>query len=573
MTLRATIGTLFLFCLLPLTAAPVAADDSLSVLCGEMVTRPTDHSVTITLAFTAPAEVSVRYGITPQSLSSNTPVATAVANIPLSFSLNGLPANARTFYQVQYRTPGEPVFRSRPVRSIQTARPKGSVFRVAIEADPHLDTSTSVEMLRRTFTNIAADQPDLLIDLGDTFMSEKIPGAGVAQVTSRALLLRAQFDTLCHSVPLYLVQGNHDGELGWLVSGTADALPVVAASIRKQFYPQPEPDGFYTGDSTPAPFVGLRQNYCAWSWGDAQFILLDPYFYTGKKPQASKDNWDWTLGKEQYDWFRRTLEQSSARYIFVFAHQIVGGKDTEGRGGIEAVPFYEMGGRNADSSNGFAVHRPGWAMPVHDLMVKHHVRAFFHGHDHVFVKQDLDGIVYQELPQPGYYNTINPDRSYSNTAMAATYGYTHGTVLSSSGYLRLTITDTAATAEYVRTYLPQHENAQRINGTVAFSYSFPAQPVTAVRPASVPADWLLEQNFPNPFNPTTTIRFSLPESAPVTITIHSLLGATVKTLVDDHMSAGIHTVSMDGSGLASGVYFCRMTSGGRAWNRKMLLLR
>ena len=79
----------------------------------------------------------------------------------------------------------------------------------------------------------------------------------------------------------------------------------------------------------------------------------------------------------------------------------MGGATPECRGGAEAAPFYEWGGKNADGTDGFEQNRPGWPAPIHQLLVQHRVTAVFHGHDHLYVKQDLDGIVYQEVPQPG----------------------------------------------------------------------------------------------------------------------------------------------------------------------------
>ena len=140
------------------------------------------------------------------------------------------------------------------------------------------------------------------------------------------------------------------------------------------------------------------------------------------------DNWGLTLGEAQYQWLKRTLETSDARFKFVFCHNLVGGLDQNMRGGIEAADKYEWGGKNADGSWGFAAHRPGWPLPIHQLMVENNVTIFFHGHDHLFVKQDLDGIVYQEVPQPSY-------ASYDKTDSAAEYGYTHGDVLGCCGYL------------------------------------------------------------------------------------------------------------------------------------------
>jgi hypothetical protein len=95
---------------------------------------------------------------------------------------------------------------------------------------------------------------------------------------------------------------------------------------------------------------------------------------------------------------------------------------------------------------------------------------------------------------------------------------------------------------------------------------------------SMPADFLVEQNRPNPFNPRTTIEFSLPHSARVTIDIYNLLGETIRTLVSQTMPAGDHSVVWDGradSGgeVSSGIYFYRLRADDFSTTKKMLLLR
>ncbi len=99
--------------------------------------------------------------------------------------------------------------------------------------------------------------------------------------------------------------------------------------------------------------------------------------------------------------------------------------------------------------------------------------------------------------------------------------------------------------------------------------------------AAVPGDYGLAQNFPNPFNPRTTIRFALPSVAEVRLTVFDLLGREVVTLAEGEMSAGGHVIAFDGEGLASGPYFCQLRYVCRAdahatpvvQTRKMVLAR
>jgi hypothetical protein len=135
------------------------------------------------------------------------------------------------------------------------------------------------------------------------------------------------------------------------------------------------------------------------------------------------------------------------------------------RGGIEAAPYFEWGGRNADGTAGFENRRPGWSMPIHQLLVQHGVTAVFHGHDHLYARQELDGIVYQAVPQPSAKN------SSSGASLAADYHYASGTIRSSSGHLRVGVAPDRVTVQYVRAWLPKDETAQRSNGQVDDAWS------------------------------------------------------------------------------------------------------
>jgi len=88
-----------------------------------------------------------------------------------------------------------------------------------------------------------------------------------------------------------------------------------------------------------------------------------------------------------------------------------------------------------------------------------------------------------------------------------------------------------------------------------------------------PTDFALEANYPNPFNPETTIRFALPVASHVVIEVYDLLGREVARLVDREMGAGHHTVVFEGRGLASGIYVYRMVSGSFEQHRTMLLVK
>lgn len=99
-------------------------------------------------------------------------------------------------------------------------------------------------------------------------------------------------------------------------------------------------------------------------------------------------------------------------------------------------------------------------------------------------------------------------------------------------------------------------------------------PLTNVEHAeAIPTAFTLEQNFPNPFNPTTTIVYALPVAAQVRLEVFDLLGRQVATLVNGRIEAGRHTVDFNAAGLGSGVYVYRLSTPDRVVSKTMMLLK
>jgi hypothetical protein len=222
----------------------------------------------------------------------------------------------------------------------------------------------------------------------------------------------------------------------------------------------------------PLESIGPLRDYYSWMWGDALFVVLDGYWHSpaqvdnelhqagGKKDHEGHKDRDWwgiTLGDAQYRWFAQTLAQSKAKYKFVFAHHVMG----TGRGGTDQAGLYEWGGMDSRSDQVFRQRRPGWELPIHQLMVKHSVTVFFQGHDHLFSRQERNGVIYQEVPMSAdqRYVAHNEDR------------YASGVKLPNSGHLRVTVSTEQVTVEYIRCYLPKDETAARKTGQIAYNYT------------------------------------------------------------------------------------------------------
>ena len=98
-------------------------------------------------------------------------------------------------------------------------------------------------------------------------------------------------------------------------------------------------------------------------------------------------------------------------------------------------------------------------------------------------------------------------------------------------------------------------------------------PATDTGSSALPRTFSLSENFPNPFNPTTTIRFEIPVASAIRLSVFDLLGHEVRVLVDSTVSAGSYEATLDAAGLASGIYLYRLRAGSFEQTRKMVLTR
>ena len=420
----------------------------------ELLGAPTDTSINIKVIPNKDMNIMFEYGTSSANLSNKTEPAVCKSGVAFEQIINGLQPNSQYYYRMNYKGTDEPQFKMGSVNSFHTQRKIGDTFTFDIQADSHRDESTNLELYKKTLANIQNDKPDFLIDLGDTFMGEKF-AKSEAELTQSYVEGRGFFDIVGGNIPLFLVNGNHEGENGWELAKNPNGVALWAENARKNYFENPKPNAFYNGND--------RQSYYSWTWGDALFVVLDPFWYSQTKPKSFEEAWDYTLGKQQYDWFANVLKNSGAKYKFVFCHNLVGGSGKDARGGIDSAKYFEWGGLNADGTNGFAVNRPNWGKPIHQLMVDNKVNAFFYGHDHFFAKQELDGIIYQLVPQPGNAN-------YKDMKQVEEYGYKNGVFMPPSGHIRVTVSNANVTVDYVRSYLEKDQSSDRQNGSVDYSY-------------------------------------------------------------------------------------------------------
>ncbi len=416
----------------------------------EVMGRPTDTSITFNLISSAGGQLFYEYGTAAGQYTGRSNTQEAVAGQPVEITIDGLQANTR--YYCRWRGPNT----VGPERAFMTQRSADSGFTFDIQGDSHPERDGKqfdAALYARTLMGAAADAPDFYIAMGDDFSVDTLQMVNAQTV--REVYLRQRAWLGLPGAPVFLVNGNHEQASLANLDGTANNVAVWAQTSRNSLYPQPAPDGFYSGNSEVVEHIGLLRDYYAFTWGSALFVVIDPYWHSpqtvdnqfgaDREDKKSRDLWNVTLGDTQYRWLRQTLEQSKAKYKFVFTHHVLG----TGRGGVELADGYEWG----DAAH-LAAHRPGWDKTIQQVMADTNVTIFFQGHDHIFARQELGGVTYQTLPEPA-----NPFYTYENKD-----AFTSGDLAPNSGRVRVNVSLDGVRVDYVRSYLDRPDE-------VAFTYT------------------------------------------------------------------------------------------------------
>jgi len=528
-----------------------------SVLLG----RPTDKTMTFSVLFDQNIEYYLEYGTQSGNYATKSIVYTENANVPQELDIEGLIKNTRYYYRVQYRLKGGSTYTPSPEYSFITQRNPGTSFTFTVEADEHLYDKKGVDNLYRIcLENQLKDKPDFMLSLGDTFGDDHNP----TTITSAELkTLHANYRpflaNIGHSVPFFFCMGNHEGENNYYIKNNPpNNLTIQATLWRKYYYPNPSPNSFYSGNQDIEDYgVGSPENYYAWTWGDALFVVLDAYRYQSIDGSSEKPKtWDWTLGKKQYDWMRSTLEGSKAKYKFVFAHHIRG----QDRGALTNAKLYEWGGYEGDGKTySFDKNRAGWGKPIHQVFKDTGVSIFFQGHDHLFAKEDLDGIVYQEVGMPS-------DSTYEIGMLANADAYT-ANQRGGSGHMRVSVNPDNIKVDFVRAYLPADtKTGGRQNQEIGFTYTLGTQSTPSTPTTPLVLENTNEPNgglkiIPNPAQ--DQIFVELPgKFSSINFTIYNLLGERVSYGTNPNIST---------KNLANGSYVLQVEADDQVIKQKLVI--
>lgn len=394
-------------------STPVGKAMAAAPITAKLIGNPTSSSFSIALSASSAVKAYVEYGFSKSVIAGKTSILTIPKGSTQNISITNLKANSLVYYKVKYALGVSKSFSSLTQRSTKTAPVQAlNSNTFAIQADPHMDENSSAAVYEGTLKQIVAASPAFLMDLGDIFMVDKLADKSEANIRSRFELMKGFYQKL-GDVPLKICLGNHDGELGYSKFNTKN--------YRKEYFPE------QTGELAYYSFTGPDQLH----------VVLDPFTYTTKNPSAN--GWEWTLGKTQYDWLVETLKNSKEKHKFIYIHHLLVG-DPQSRGGVEIAMKNEWGGKNNDGTDGFDANRPGWGKPIHQLLLDYKVGFIFKGHDHLYVKQELDGVIYQTVPQPSHPgDKINVNQ----------YGYISGKGVGGSGFLKVSTSGNTAQVDFI----------------------------------------------------------------------------------------------------------------------------
>jgi hypothetical protein len=216
------------------------------------------------------------------------------------------------------------------------------------------------------------------------------------------------------------------------------------------------------------------------------------------------------------------------------------------------------------------LHEPGWSaggnhpnnVAVQLLLqpecINHNVQMVFAGHNHYYARAEVNGV--QHITTGGGGAPLGtPVPNYTPEVVMTDQSY---------HFCKISINGSSLTFEAVRA-----------NGTTIETFPIPTDVsladggLAAGEVSSTPQAFELNGAYPNPFNPTTTINFTLPLSVKVNLTVYDVNGRELASLVNGYREAGTHEVTFDGSQLASGVYLYTLTAGEYRARGKMVLLK
>jgi hypothetical protein len=263
----------------------------------------------------------------------------------------------------------------------------------------------------------------------------------------------------------------------------------------------------------PYPFVSGR--YYSFDYGPAHFVVVDQYT-------------SYTSGSAQLSWIENDLASTNKLWKFIYLHE----------------PGWSAGGH----ANNTSVQNY-----IQPLCVQYGVPILFAGHNHYYARAIVNNI--QHVTSGGGGAPLySPDPGYPNIVATAMANH----------FCKIEINDQIL-----------HFTAVKPTGEIIDSFTVVNQPIGiySEKDQAVLQDYSLSNAYPNPFNPATTINYSVPEVSFISLKVFDVLGNEVATLVNEEKSSGSYKVEFNASTLPSGIYFYILQAGSFVSTKKMVLMK
>jgi hypothetical protein len=293
----------------------------------------------------------------------------------VEINLTGLQPSTKYYYKVYVKRSAEAWGAPRPTHSFRTRRNVGESFRFAMWADPHR-MALRWEPWDKMLGSVIADDPDFVMDLGDTYLF--CNGFGKPHqrtfVQSYTIGLRPRdgfhghlgVSDVCADRGYFLTRGNHEG----IINGAPPKWEQILIPALKLMVPNPNGSTYPQGGSHDSDY---DQGYFAYTWGDALFVVLDVVKYKDFGDHKNPERFH--IGNAQLSWLQSVLAGSTQKWKFLFMHHVFGGDGGYGRGGATFAFQYEQA-------------------QVQALCEQYGVQVMFRGHDHLVAVENANNVLY-----------------------------------------------------------------------------------------------------------------------------------------------------------------------------------
>jgi hypothetical protein len=205
---------------------------------------------------------------------------------PVEITITNLTANTEYYYRLRYRLENESEFSATAESWFSTQKIANAAFSFGIQGDSHPEREGKMFnplLYQQTIEKVAALKPDFYFMMGDDFSIDKLiekNQVSKENVESVYKTQRYYLGNVGKNPPLFLVNGNHEQTAKYLLDGQPNNPAVLAEISKQKYFPLPATNDFYSADKDTVEHIGLLKDYYSFEWGNALFVVIDPYWHS-----------------------------------------------------------------------------------------------------------------------------------------------------------------------------------------------------------------------------------------------------------------------------------------------------